>query len=51
MKDKIKFTDIGRAVYKTVSAFDLPSDYTVEDVYKTDKMAREFVDSYFADEA
>ncbi|MDD6187224.1 MAG: 1-deoxy-D-xylulose-5-phosphate reductoisomerase [Oscillospiraceae bacterium] len=51
LKDKIKFTDIGRAVYKTVSAFDLPSDYTVEDVYKTDKMAREFVDSYFADEA
>lgn len=51
LKDKIKFNDIGRAVYKTVSAFDLPSDYTVEDVYKTDKMAREFVDSYFADEA
>ena len=44
LEDKISFTDIGRAVYATLSHFDFGNDYTLEQVYETDAKARAFVD-------
>lgn len=45
LEDKIKFADIGRIVYKTVSHFNFSNEYTLEEVFEIDKQAREFVDS------
>lgn len=44
LEDRISFTDIGRAVYATLSHFDFDNDYTLEQVYETDAKARAFVD-------
>ncbi len=45
LEDKIAFADIGRIVYKVLSHFDFGQDYTIEDVFRTDREARAFVDA------
>ena len=47
LNDKISFLDIGKAVYSVLSHFDFGSDYTIDDVFNADKMAREHVDNMF----
>ena len=47
LQDKISFLDIGKAVYGVIGHLDCKDDYTLEDVIKTDKLAREYVDSLF----
>lgn len=44
LEDKIGFADIGRVVYKTLSHFNFQGEYTLKEVYETDKKARAFVD-------
>ncbi|MBQ8604461.1 MAG: 1-deoxy-D-xylulose-5-phosphate reductoisomerase [Oscillospiraceae bacterium] len=45
LEDKIAFADIGRIVYKVLSHFNFSSEYTLEEVFRTDKEARAFVDA------
>ena len=45
LEDKIAFSDIGRIVYKVLSHFNFSSEYTLEEVFRTDKEARAFVDA------
>ncbi len=45
LRDKIAFSDIGRIVYKVLSHFNFSSEYTLEEVFRTDKEARAFVDA------
>ena len=45
LEDKIAFADIGRIVYKVLSHFDFSSEYTLEEVFSTDRAARAFVDA------
>ncbi len=45
LEDKIKFSDIGRIVYKVISHFNFSDEYTLEEVFETDRKAREFVDT------
>ena len=45
LEDKIAFADIGRIVYKVLSYFDFSSEYTLEEVFETDRKARAFVDA------
>lgn len=47
LNDKISFLDIGKAVYGVLDRFDFGSEYTIDDVFSADKMAREYVDSIF----
>ncbi len=47
LQDKISFLDIGKAVYGVIDKFDFSDDYTIDDVFKADKKAREYVDSIF----
>ncbi len=44
LNDKIEFADIGRIVYKSIENFNLEKEYTLEEVFKIDEKAREFVD-------
>ena len=45
LDDKIKFNDIGRTVYKVLSHFNFSKEYTLEEVFETDRQARAFVDA------
>ncbi len=45
LEDKIAFSDIGRIVYKVLSHFNFSTEYTLEEVFRTDKEARAFVDA------
>ncbi len=45
LEDKIQFADIGRIVYKVLSHFNFGSEYTLEEVFETDRQARAFVDA------
>lgn len=45
LEDKIAFSDIGRIVYKVLSHFNFSNEYTLEEVFRTDKEARAFVDA------
>ena len=45
LDDKIKFSDIGRIVYKVLSHFNFSDEYTLEEVFETDRKARAFVDA------
>jgi 1-deoxy-D-xylulose-5-phosphate reductoisomerase len=47
LNDKISFLDIGKAVYGVLERFDFNDEYTIDDVFNADKMAREYVDSIF----
>lgn len=47
LQDKISFLDIGKAVYGVIDKFDFADDYTIDDVFETDKKAREYVDDIF----
>lgn len=47
LNDKISFLDIGKAVYSVLDKFDFAEEYTIDDVFETDKKAREYVDSIF----
>lgn len=47
LADKISFSDIGKAVYGVLSHFSFNDEYTLKEVFKTDKQAREYVDSLF----
>ena len=47
LNDKISFLDIGKAVYGVLERFDFDDEYTIDDVFNADKMAREYVDSIF----
>ena len=47
LNDKISFLDIGKAVYGVLDRFDFGSEYTIDDVFSADQMAREYVDSIF----
>lgn len=47
LADKISFADIGRAVYSVIPHFTFDSEYTLEEVFKTDKLARDYIDSLF----
>ncbi|MEG2192050.1 MAG: 1-deoxy-D-xylulose-5-phosphate reductoisomerase [Oscillospiraceae bacterium] len=49
LEDKISFTDIGRVVYGVISHFDFSDEYTLQDVFHTDKKAREYVDTQLLD--
>ena len=43
-EDRISFLDIGEIVYGVLSALDLDGmDFTIDNVYKTDRMARDYV--------
>ncbi|MEG0019947.1 MAG: 1-deoxy-D-xylulose-5-phosphate reductoisomerase [Oscillospiraceae bacterium] len=48
LSDKISFADIGKAVYSVISHFNFDDEYTLEEVFKIDKQAREYVDSLFS---
>ncbi|MEG1896270.1 MAG: 1-deoxy-D-xylulose-5-phosphate reductoisomerase, partial [Oscillospiraceae bacterium] len=48
LSDKISFADIGKAVYSVISHFNFDHEYTLEEVFKIDKQAREYVDSLFS---
>jgi len=45
LEDRIQFADIGRIVYKVLSHFDFDTEYTLEEVFETDRAARAFVDA------
>ena len=45
LEDKIAFADIGRIVYKVLSHFNFGDEYTLEEVFRTDREARAFVDA------
>lgn len=47
LNDKISFLDIGKAVYSVLDKFDFAEEYTIDDVFETDKKAREYIDSIF----
>ncbi|MEG0019610.1 MAG: 1-deoxy-D-xylulose-5-phosphate reductoisomerase [Oscillospiraceae bacterium] len=47
LQDKISFADIGRAVLGVMSHFNFENEYTLEEVFKIDKQAREYVDGLF----
>lgn len=47
LQDKIRFIDIGRAVYGVLEQFDFGDNYTLDDVIETDRLARKYVDSIF----
>ena len=47
LSDKISFLDIGKAVYGVLSNFEFGDEYTIEDVFNADKLAREYVDRIF----
>ncbi len=44
LEDKIKFADIGRIVYAVLAEFDFSDEYTLREVFETDRRARAFVD-------
>lgn len=44
LEDRIKFTDIGKAAWETLSHFNFSGEYTLKEVHETDKKARAFVD-------
>lgn len=46
LEDKIGFLDIGRLVEAVVDSDSFGGDYTLEDVYQCDRMARSFVRSH-----
>jgi 1-deoxy-D-xylulose-5-phosphate reductoisomerase len=45
LDDKIEFADIGRIVYRVLSEFEFGDDYTLDEVFETDRKARAFVDA------
>ena len=47
LNDKISFLDIGKAVYGVLDKFNFIDEYTIDDVFEADKMARKYVDNLF----
>lgn len=47
LADKISFSDIGKGVYSVLSHFNFNKEYTLEEVFNTDKQARDYIDNLF----